>query len=59
MSHLPFSATGAICHAGPKRVKRTWGHTLCAVIALLALSVLTGWLLHCVKHVDHMGGHGL
>lgn len=50
MSHLSFSITGAICHAGPKRVRRSWGRTLCGLLAFLALSALAGWLLHCVKH---------
>lgn len=50
MSNRLFSATGAIRHCGPKRVKRTWGSTVCSVLMLLALAALTGWLLHCVKH---------
>lgn len=50
MSNRLFSATGAIRHCGPKRVKRTWCGTVCSVLMLLALAALTGWLLHCVKH---------
>ncbi len=50
MSNRLFAATGAIRHCGPKRVKRTWGSTVCTVLMLLALAALTGWLWHCVKH---------
>mgnify|MGYP000972477085 CR=1 FL=1 len=50
MSHLPFTTTGALRHSGPRRVKRTWGGTVCGVLVLLLLSALAGWLLHCVRH---------
>jgi len=50
MSHLPFTTTGALRHSGPRRVKRTWGGTVCDVVVLLLLSALAGWLLHCVRH---------
>ncbi len=50
MRNRLFSATGAVWHCGPKRVKRTWWGTGCSVFMLLALAALTGWLWHCVKH---------
>lgn len=50
MSNRLFSATGALWHCGPKRVRRTWVRTVCDVLVLLALSALAGWLLHCVRH---------
>ena len=49
MRHLRFSATGAVFHAGSKRVKRTWRRTFLNLLGLLALSALAGWLLHCVR----------
>lgn len=50
MSNRLFSATGAVWHCGPKRVKRTWGGTLVGLLALLALSALAGWLLTLLRH---------
>lgn len=52
MSNRLFSATSAVWHCGPKRVKRTWWGTVCGVFMLLALAALTGWLWHCVKHAS-------
>lgn len=51
MSNRLFSATGAVWHCGPRRVKRAWGRTVCSVLMLLALAALAGWLWHCVRHV--------
>lgn len=48
MRQLPFSVTGAICHAGPRRVKRTWVKRVRQGLALAVLSMLTGWLWRCL-----------
>lgn len=50
MSNRLFSATGAVWHCGPKRVKRTWGSTLVGVIMLLGLAALAGWLIYLLRH---------
>lgn len=52
MTNRLFSATGALCHAGPKRVRRRWWHTavnLLMLLALAALAALAGWLWSCVR----------
>lgn len=50
MSNRLFSATGAVWHCGPKRVKRTWVSTVCSVLMLLALAALAGWMIHLLRH---------
>ena len=35
---------------GERRVKRTWGGLVLCLVVLFLLSMLTGWLVSCVRH---------
>lgn len=57
MNNRLYSATGAIWHSGPKKMKRSWGRTVISLIMLLVLSALAGWLLALVR--GSLAPHGL
>lgn len=49
---------GVLEYAGARRVKRTWVRTAVTLLVLFLLSMLTGWLVSCVRHAARGEEHG-